>query len=168
MEICIPAKSIGYGVTKKHIHKKQNPYQKKKHKTMGFCACRVSKKSPPCRQSLISFKTLTSRQKYKAEVPSAKSLETSAFSSSEVNSDCGFQLGNSLFPNPFRVLEKIYTFVFLQFERRKPWASSVMSIKFFIFRAVFDASASVFLLSSGAFVVSQIIADLPCLCEPLP
>ena len=66
MEICIPAKSMGYGVTKKHIHKKQNPYQKKKHKTMGFCACRVSKKSPPCRQSLISFKTLTSRQKYKA------------------------------------------------------------------------------------------------------
>ena len=73
-----------------------------------------------------------------------------------------------LFPNPFRVLEKIYTFVFLQFERRKPWASSAMSIKFFIFRAVLDASASVFLLSSGAFVVPQIIADLPCLCEPLP
>ena len=66
MEICIPAKSMGYGVTKKHIHKKQNPYQKKKHKTMGFCACRVSKKSPPCRQSLISWGTLTSRQKYKA------------------------------------------------------------------------------------------------------
>ena len=35
--------------------------------------------STPCRQRLISFKPLTSRQKYKAEVPSAKSLETSAF-----------------------------------------------------------------------------------------
>ena len=66
MEICIPAKSMGYGVTKKHIHKKQNPYQKKKHKTMGFCACRVSKKTPPCRQSLISWGPLTIRQKYKA------------------------------------------------------------------------------------------------------
>ena len=106
MEICIPAKSMGYGVTKKHIHKKQNPYQKKKHKTMGFCACRVSKKSPPCRQSLISFKTLTSRQKYKAGIPSAKKPWNSCFSSSEVNSDCGFQLGNASFPKPFRVLEK--------------------------------------------------------------
>ena len=33
---------------------------------------RVSKKSTPCRQRLISFKPLTSRQKYKAKVPSAK------------------------------------------------------------------------------------------------
>ncbi|MFR3605614.1 MAG: hypothetical protein ACLTUP_08415, partial [Anaerotignum sp.] len=39
----------------------------------------VSKESTPCRQSLISFKTLTSKQKYKAEAPSAKSFETSAF-----------------------------------------------------------------------------------------
>ena len=30
-----------------------------------------------------------------------------SFSSSEVNSDCGFQLGNSLFPKPFSGLEKV-------------------------------------------------------------
>ncbi|MFR1387769.1 MAG: hypothetical protein ACLSAX_12220, partial [Anaerotignum sp.] len=35
--------------------------------------------STPCRQRLITFKPLTSKQKYKAEFPSAKSLETSDF-----------------------------------------------------------------------------------------
>ena len=34
--------------------------------------------STPCRQRLITFKPLTSKQKYKAEFPSAKSLKTSA------------------------------------------------------------------------------------------
>ena len=52
--------------------RKDNKISGQKKHLLKNRVLRVSKKSTPFRQRLISFKPLTSRHKYKAGVPSAK------------------------------------------------------------------------------------------------